>query len=212
LTDSEAVFCEILNRLKAEFTEGIPTLPALHDFLSAICDEIVRDYPSETILNFLLGCGETTMFVFSWPGARPGSKVFNALHYIIREPPFSTAKLVDVDCTIDFRAVTTAEDRVAVIATKPLTEESGWREMKRGELLMFNKGKVYRTPKCCETVEKEGRGLFRKHGNVKCTIRSPCSPVLCNKSMLPPTFSLDGTLPAEPSLTLPEPMDGSSLA
>lgn len=160
-TDSEAVFCAILNALNAEFPTGLPTLPVLHEFLKMICDEIVADQP-ETIFNFLLGCGQYTLFAYSWPGQRPGSKVWNGLHYIIRESPFCEAKLLDDDYTIDFREVTTNEDRVAIITTKPLTAEPGWTEFKRGELLMFDKGKPYRTPKCCEIVENEGRGLLSR--------------------------------------------------
>lgn len=55
-TDSEAVFCAILNALKAEFLE-LPTLPVLHETLQRLCCEIVAGYESETIFNFLLGCG-----------------------------------------------------------------------------------------------------------------------------------------------------------
>jgi len=165
-TDSEAVFCAILNAMAAEFPgDVLPTLPVLHEFLKRVCDEIiqigVRD-DDNTIFNFLLGCGQYTMFAYSWPGRRPGSKVWNGLHYIVRDPPFATAKLLDVDYAIDFSTVTTPSDRVAVITTKPLTEEPGWTEFKRGELIMFDKGKPYMTAKCCEVVEREGRGLYSK--------------------------------------------------
>jgi predicted glutamine amidotransferase len=161
-TDSEAVFCAILNALKAEFNSqnGMPTLPVLHAFLSRLCREIVVGEEESTIFNFLLGCGPYTLFAYSWPGRRPGSKVWNGLYYLMREPPFSKAKLIDVDYSIDFAKVTTAMDRVAVITTSPLTNEEGWTEFERGQLLMFDKGLPYRTPSCCEFVEKEGRGLY----------------------------------------------------
>lgn len=171
-TDSEAVFCAILNALTVEFHDGLPTLPVLHEFLSILCAEIIAGHPETTIFNFLLGCGQYTLFAYSWPGKRPESKVWNGLYYIVRQPPFSTAKLLDTDYEIDFRRVTTPADRVAVITTKPLTEEPGWTEFKRGELLMFDKGLPYRTPKCCEFVEQQGRGLFSKSVTTKCC-RSP---------------------------------------
>lgn len=171
-TDSEAVFCAILNALSVEFPEGLPTLPVLHEFLSILCDEIIQGHPEATIFNFLLGCGQYTLFAYSWPGKRQGSKVWNGLYYLIRQPPFSTAKLLDTDYEIDFRRVTTPADRVAIITTKPLTEEPGWTEFKRGELIMFDKGLPYRTPKCCEYVEEQGRGLYSKAVKSKC-IRSP---------------------------------------
>lgn len=160
-TDSEHVFCAILNALKAEFSE-LPTLPVLHDTIRRLCDEIIAEQHDEIIFNFLLGCGEYTLFAYSWPGRRPGSSVWNGLYYIVREPPFKTANLIDVDYSIDFAKVTTPTDRVAVITTKPLTSEDGWKEFKRGELLMFDKGLPYSAPCDCETVEREGRGLFSK--------------------------------------------------
>jgi predicted glutamine amidotransferase len=174
-TDSEAVFCAILNALRAEFPEGLPTLSILHEFLSHICDEISQGHPTETIFNFIMGCGQYTLFAYSWPGKRPGSKVWNGLHYIVRQPPFSTAKLLDVDYEIDFAAVTNAADRVAVITTKPLTEEPGWTEFKRGELIMFDKGLPYRTPNSCEAVENEGRGLSNKYMKLKCMASPTCN-------------------------------------
>jgi predicted glutamine amidotransferase len=168
-TDSEAVFCAILNALKAEF-DTLPTLPILHGFLSQICQEIIQGEEDSTIFNFLLGCGQYTMFAYSWPGRRPGSQVWNGLYYIVRAPPFSTAQLVDVDYAIDFAQHTTPSDRVAVITTQPLTSEKGWKEFKKGQLLMFDKGLPYQTPNGCELVEREGRGLYSK-----CYPRSKCS-------------------------------------
>lgn len=101
------------------------------------------------------------MFSFSWPGARPGSKVWNGLFYTVREPPFTTAELVDMDYKIDFAEHTTKEDRVAVITTKPLTKDETWIEMKKGELLMFNRGVPYSEECEFERFETEGRGLSR---------------------------------------------------
>jgi predicted glutamine amidotransferase len=202
-TDSEAVFCAILNALKDEFQEGLPTLSVLHQFLGHVCDEIIQGHPTETIFNFIMGCGQYTLFAYSWPGKRPGSKVWNGLHYIVRQPPFSTAKLLDVDYEIDFAAVTDATDRVAVITTKPLTEEAGWTEFKRGELIMFDKGLPYRTPKCCEAVEKEGRGLSSKYITLKCH-RSPT----CNSVQRPPVSPPRLMIPSasNPCLALANPL------
>ena len=162
-TDSEAVFCAILNALKAEFDDTLPTLPVLHQFLSNICKEIIHGEELTTIFNFLLGCGQYTLFAYSYPGRRPGSTVDNKLYYIIRQPPFMTAKLIDVDYSIDFSQVNShTNDRVAVITTKPLTDESNWNEFKKGELIMFDNGLPHFTPTCCEIVEQNGRGLYSK--------------------------------------------------
>jgi predicted TPR repeat methyltransferase/predicted glutamine amidotransferase len=157
-TDSEAVFCAMLNALRAEFTT-LPTLPVLYEAIQRLCCEIVRGRETETIFNFLLGCGQFTMFAFSWPGSREGSKVWNGLHYLVRYPPFSQAKLKDVDYAVDFNETNDESDRVAIIATKPLTTNENWKEFKRGQLLMFDNGLPYSKPYECVSVERRGRGL-----------------------------------------------------
>lgn len=157
-TDSEAVFCAILNALKAEFLT-LPTLPVLYEAIQKLCCEIVRGYEKTTILNFLLGCGQFTMFAFSWPGAREGSTVWNGLHYLVRSPPFKTAKLKDEDYAINFNETNGENDRVAIIATKPLTTNEEWKEFGRGQLFMFDMGLPYSRPFECAGIERCGRGL-----------------------------------------------------
>lgn len=201
-TDSEAVFCAILNALKREF-EDLPTLPVLHGFLSKLCKEIIAGDEETTIFNFLLGCGKYTQFAFSWPGKRPGSKVWNGLYYIVRSPPFKSASLVDVDYSIDFAKYTKSNDRVAVITTKPLTDEEGWTEFERGQLIMFDKGLPYRSPRCCECVEQEGRGLTSK-----CFQRRRASSVSsASMGSLPPSSErlLSTNAPASPKSALDAP-------
>ena len=53
-TDSEAVFCAILNAVKAEF-DSLPTLSVLHETIKRLCDEIIQGDGDTTIFNFLLG-------------------------------------------------------------------------------------------------------------------------------------------------------------
>ena len=64
------------------------------------------------------------------------------LYYIVRQWPFSTAHLIDADMTIDFAKYTTPADRVAVIATAPLTDNEVWTQFAPGELLMFESGQA----------------------------------------------------------------------
>ena len=78
-TDSEAIFCAMLNALRARF-DVLPTLPVLHSAVQSLCNEIVAmDSENEgtTILNFLMGFGPHLQFAYSWPGAREGSDVWN---------------------------------------------------------------------------------------------------------------------------------------
>jgi len=190
-TDSEGVFCAILNALRAEF-DALPTLPVLHETIRRLCEEIIHGESDSTIFNFLLGCGPYTQFAFSWPGQRPGSQVWNGLYYIVREPPFRCADLIDAEYSIDFSKVTSPSDRVAVIATKPLTSEPGWKEFQRGELIMFDHGKPYRAPGECECVEQQGRGLCSKVFANKLQRLSTSAPV--HSSPLTNMFSTAGDM------------------
>jgi predicted glutamine amidotransferase len=45
-----------------------------------------------------------------------------------------------VDLTVDFRELTTPSDRVAIIATTPLTDNEIWTPFQSGELLAFQDG------------------------------------------------------------------------
>jgi predicted TPR repeat methyltransferase len=66
---------------------------------------------------------------------------------------------VDCDYTVDFSKITSPSDRVAVIATAPLTSNESWSEFKRGQLLMFDNGCGYSELHDCMDVEQQGRGL-----------------------------------------------------
>jgi glutamine amidotransferase len=172
-TDSEAVFCAILNALKAEFCD-LPTLPDLYDTLRRLCQEILAGHDDDTIFNFLLSCGPYTLFAYSWPGQKSGSTVWNGLYYLLRQPPFSTATLVDVDYTVDFSEISSG--CMAVLATKPLTNEKGWIEMNRGELLMFDKGIPYTAACDLEKVEQQGHGLSsRCFLKASASVTNPCT-------------------------------------
>jgi glutamine amidotransferase len=157
-TDSEATFCAILHALRAKF-HTLPSYPILYDAIQQLCQEIVDHDPEGTILNFLLTCGPHTQWVYSWPGSRPGSKVWNGLHYTTRKYPFSTSHLCDMDYMVDFSTCTTEQDCVSVIATKPLTDDEHWCELARGDLILFDRGKPHITPEDLFKVELSGHGL-----------------------------------------------------
>ncbi|MES2347109.1 MAG: class II glutamine amidotransferase, partial [Pseudomonadota bacterium] len=51
--------------------------------------------------------------------------------------PFSVAQLVDCDLNIDFSKHNHLDDRIAVIATQPLTSNEAWTRLAPGELKLF---------------------------------------------------------------------------
>ena len=66
------------------------------------------------------------------------------LWYVVREWPFREAHLADMDMSIDFARETSPEDRVAVIATAPLTDNEEWTAFAPDELILFQDGRPVR--------------------------------------------------------------------
>ncbi len=125
-TDSEQIFCYILERLRQQF----PEKPS-RECLFATIQQLTAEISEYGIFNYILSNGEWMM-----------AHATTLLHYIVRQAPFGEARLIDDDVTIDFAAVTTPKDRVAVIATLPLTANEHWQQLACNELLMFEEGEI----------------------------------------------------------------------
>ncbi|WP_374348431.1 class II glutamine amidotransferase [Chitinimonas sp.] len=123
-TDSEQAFCWLLEALASQFTAEPPT-----QTLTTALKTLVAELSQYGSFNFLLSNGETLFAHCS-----------TNLHYVVRKAPFGNAHLVDNDISVDFSSVTTSTDRVAVIATLPLTDNEAWYAMQPGELLVFRDG------------------------------------------------------------------------
>lgn len=126
-TDSEKAFCWILQNLRAEFGDTPPADDALFAHLHALTMQLCQFGQC----NFLLSNGQVLFAHCS-----------TQLSYIVRQAPFSAAHLRDQDVTVDFSAVTRPDDRVAVIATQPLTDNEHWETMPAGSLWCFSGGAV----------------------------------------------------------------------
>lgn len=125
-TDSELAFCKLLDHLRGTFGQKMPSLEVLFPVLKKISDEITGE---DGVFNYLLSNGE---YLFAHCSTN--------LSYIVRQAPFKAAHLVDEDVAVDFSAVTSLNDRVAVIATKPLTDNEAWTAFKSGQLIAFQDG------------------------------------------------------------------------
>lgn len=124
-TDSERAFCHLMAALRARFPRGAPARPELFAAVADITARI-RAYGS---FNFILSDGDVFFAHCS-----------TALHYVVREYPFRDARLVDCDLAINFSQHNHLDDRIAVIATAPLTTGEDWLAFQPGELKMFVHG------------------------------------------------------------------------
>ncbi|NKJ48137.1 class II glutamine amidotransferase [Burkholderia sp. SG-MS1] len=131
-TDSEAAFCFIMNRLHAHFATHADADPDNVDALFDVIEHATRTLNVFGIFNFVLSNGKAQ---FAYCSTR--------LSYVIRHWPFSSARLVDDDLTVNFAERGTPADRTAVIATTPLTDEV-WTACTPGDLLMFRRGALLR--------------------------------------------------------------------
>jgi glutamine amidotransferase len=125
-TDSEHAFCWMLEELRAAFPGGYPKDRRR---LWRTIAELGAELGSEGKFNFLLADGRHLF-------ARCGTK----LCYIVRQAPFGRATLRDAEVAIDFSAVAGARDRVAVVATEPLTRDEAWQAGTPGTLWVFSAG------------------------------------------------------------------------
>ncbi len=129
-TDSEYAFCALLAAVEHEFRRTPPTQAQLAAAIAHHTGKI----GSGGTFNLLLGDGEQLY-------ARCSTK----LHYIVRKAPFKKATLADEDVSVDFAAVTTPHDRVAVVATMPLTRDESWTQGEPGSMWVFRGGKLIKT-------------------------------------------------------------------
>jgi predicted glutamine amidotransferase len=124
-TDSERAFCHMLERLREAFPDEQPPLAECF----ALVHDVTRELAQLGRFNYLLSNGEYLI-----------AHCTDNLCYILRHAPFARAHLIDQDVTVDFSALTTPNDKVAVIATTPLTDNETWTSMRAGELLAFQHG------------------------------------------------------------------------
>lgn len=129
-TDSEKVFCYIMQEVRLRHGDQMPS----PDSLFATIAELTMEVGKKGEFNFIFANDQVLM-----------AHASTNLSYIVRQAPFTTAKLKDQEMSVDFGDVTTAQDRVAVIATTPLTHDEKWKRVDPGTLLFFAEGELKRT-------------------------------------------------------------------
>ncbi len=130
-TDSEAAFCSMLEALRRRYPTAEPPKSEIYAALSETTAELRRF----GTFNYLLSDGNALY-------AHCSTK----LYYVLRQSPFPAAHLIDCDLTVDFASVTTPNDKVAVIATLPLTDNEAWKAIEPNRLVMFENGALAREP------------------------------------------------------------------
>jgi glutamine amidotransferase len=123
-TDSERAFCWLMQEL-AKAHASVPSVDELTRTLAELLPQPAR----HGTFNLLLSNGQAL-----WAH---GS---TRLHWLQRRHPFGAARLADADVEVDFATETHPDDRVAVVATEPLTTGEPWAAFAPGELRAFVDG------------------------------------------------------------------------
>lgn len=154
-TDSEHAFCWMMDAIAAKF----PSYPSDPKKLWAFVAQLGADIGRYGNFNFLLS-DSTYLF----------ARCHTNLHHLVRKHPFARATLADEDVTINFADHTTPKDRVAVIATYPLTRDEAWVKGVPGTLWIFSAGNLKATLPSSHDTYKERKNEWRPStSNVRTT-------------------------------------------
>lgn len=123
-TDSELAFCWLMQEL-AKSHASLPDVDELTRTLAELVPQVAR----HGTFNFLLSQGDAL-----W------AHCSTHLHHLVRQHPFGVARLQDQDVEVNVAEQAQPGDRVAVIATQPLTLDEPWVAMQPGQLLAFVDG------------------------------------------------------------------------
>jgi glutamine amidotransferase len=123
-TDSEHAFCWLMQ----ELAKSHASVPSVEE-LTLTLRELLSQPAAHGTFNVLLSNGQAL-----WAH---GS---TRLHWLVRQHPFGTARLADDDLSVDFAQHTRQSDRVAMVATEPLTRGEPWQAIVPGTLQLFVQG------------------------------------------------------------------------
>lgn len=136
-TDSEYAFCALLERLSTLWlvSPGVPSIDERMRVVSTFAAEIRLLGPA----NFLYA-DRDALFVHAHKRLRTPSGAWQpGLQVLCRTCAGSTGRLSTVGLSI---AGSEAEQHVVLVASVPLTEEPGWRELGEGGLLAVRDGRM----------------------------------------------------------------------
>lgn len=126
-TDSEYVFCWIMDKLRARYSRKPRNWSNVFRYIAKLCQQL----DELGVCNVLISDGEHLLAYCS-----------NNLHYLTRRAPFGNANLIDKEMTVNFKEVTTENDVVTVIATRPLTENEDWQQLSPKQWQLFKLGEL----------------------------------------------------------------------
>jgi len=159
-TDSEAAFCWLMQQLDLRFAGQ--SRPQWQD-LAPVLSELAAQLSAHGTFNFLLTDGHA---IYAHCSTR--------LHWLTRAHPFAHVRLVDADLSLDLSHANGPGDRMALLATEPLTHDEPWVAMDPGELFVFVDGaRVWQNRRAVAGALSEPAALRPTAGLAPARVR-PC--------------------------------------
>ena len=129
-TDSERAFCALADRLRDGLTSA--TVMRLESKLPII-EKWASDVSESGVFNFLLA---DPQYLYAHCSTQ--------LFYVLRECVSQTECLKSEELAIRLAQDSDGMQRVAAVATEPLTRDEGWHPLPRGKVMVFREGeRVY---------------------------------------------------------------------
>ena len=126
-TDSEAAFCNLLNRIRTSCCHCPVPCEQLWPMILAFCQECQQ----MGVFNILLTQGD---FLFCFCS--------NNLHRFTRKTTSQKESLKDVQMQVDLNQRSDQCSTVSVVATQPLTDSALWQKMQPGEAIVLKDGEI----------------------------------------------------------------------
>ena len=124
-TDSEYAFCWVMEQLRQRYSKKPRNWQTVFNYIAKLCKQL----DELGVFNALVTDGEYLLAYCS-----------NNLSWITRRAPFGEANLIDTEFNVNFSEVTTENDVVTVIATRPLTDNEQWTKLEPEEFVLFKLG------------------------------------------------------------------------
>ena len=125
-TDSEHAFCWLLDRIEVAFA----TRPKSAKTLRRLIDKLTREARALSVFNFLMS---DSRYLYAHCSTR--------LHWLTRQARFGSARLKDLEMSVDLSQQTRDSDEMTIIATDPLTSNEHWHRMESGQIAIWKNGR-----------------------------------------------------------------------
>ncbi len=136
-TDSEYAFCALLERLRGPWLRGVgPPLSERTRIVAEFVAELRRFGPA----NFVYADGDAVFFHGHRRRHADGSVRTPGLHVLRRHCTVESGRPAGGAVAI----TSNGEQEVVIAASVPLTAEAGWQALNEGELVVVQRGRVFR--------------------------------------------------------------------